>query len=325
LAVLSILGNESVQYFEQPQLDWELRAAPTPYDGLQELLFEYQPGIMRGVNCVDVAAFAVALIDNTSAVNGEKALIVIRKALSASPTKIAVGYRILEKGKVVKRARLDGNSFVWTEADGVSRGTAEMDVPRASIIHASVSYNGVAQQHYFFGEPNCFQNPRRTIYEAFDPKCVQLNEILAKTRSYRPAQREFDGAMPWLFWMLGFAPAHIGGVHTDAADFVITAPNGHVAVVECTIGILKEGSKLAKVHARTQAVRKYPKSAIRFLFTQTLRAGSSALFVSRSGRRRCALPCDDGFDRIPGLFGAFWPRLHRTNKLAPAKARMPHS
>ena len=39
--------------------------------------------------------------------------------------------------------------------------------------------------------------------------------------------------------------------------------------------------------------------------------GSSALFVSRSGRRRCAMTCDDGFDRIPGLFGAFWPRLHR--------------
>jgi hypothetical protein len=56
-----------------------------------------------------------------------------------------------------------------------------------------------------------------------------------------------------------------------------------------------------------------------------LEGESSALFVSRSGRRRCAMPCDDGFDRIPGLFGAFWPRLHRTNKLAPAKARMPHS
>ncbi len=23
------------------------------------------------------------------------------------------------------------------------------------------------------------------------------------------------------------------------------------------------------------------------------------------------MPCDDGFDRIPGLFGVFWPRLHR--------------
>ncbi len=42
-----------------------------------------------------------------------------------------------------------------------------------------------------------------------------------------------------------------------------------------------------------------------------LEGGSSALFVSRSGRRRCAMPCDDGFDRIPGLFGVFWPRLHR--------------
>ena len=44
-----------------------------------------------------------------------------------------------------------------------------------------------------------------------------------------------------------------------------------------------------------------------------LEGGSSALFVSRSGRRRCAMPCDDSFDRIPRLFGAFWPRLHRSH------------
>jgi len=36
----------------------------------------------------------------------------------------------------------------------------------------------------------------------------------------------------------------------------MTAPNGHLAVVECTIGILKEESKLAKLHARTQTARK---------------------------------------------------------------------
>jgi hypothetical protein len=59
-----------------------------------------------------------------------------------------------------------------------------------------------------------------------------------------------------------------------------------------------------------------PKSAIRFLFRQTLPAGRGIFspFVSRSGRRRCALPCDDGFDRIPRLFGAFWPRLHRPHQ-----------
>jgi hypothetical protein len=256
LAVLSIFGNESTQYLKQPQLDWELRAAPTPYDGLQELLNEYRPGILRHVNCVDVAAFNVAAIDFSSTVNGEKASFLVRKALSASPSKITVGYRVLEKGKAVKRSRLDGGSFVWATVEGVSRGAAEIEVARASIIHALASYNGVAQQHYFFGDPNCFQNPRRAIYETFDPNCNQLSEILSKARGNRPGQREFEGAMPWLFWMLGFAPAHIGNVHTDAADFVMSSPNGHIAVVECTVGILKEESKLAKLHARTQAVRK---------------------------------------------------------------------
>jgi hypothetical protein len=30
-----------------------------------------------------------------------------------------------------------------------------------------------------------------------------------------------------------------------------------------------------------------------------------------AGAALCALSCDDGFDRIPRRFGAFWPRLRR--------------
>ena len=53
--------------------------------------------------------------------------------------------------------------------------------------------------------------------------------------------------------------------------------------------------------------------------------GSSALFVSRGGRRRCAMPCDDGFDRIPGFLGrSGHGSTAHTIKLVAAKARMPH-
>ncbi len=257
MSVLSIFGDENARFLTQPDLDWELRAAPTPYDGLHDLLLEFQPGVLGMVNTVEVIAYEVAAIDLSSAVDGETAHLIIRTALSASQDQVAVGYRIIEKGKVIKRSQINGKSFVWSKLDGgLARGAAEIKVPPASIVHAIISYHGLAQQHYFFGDPNRFQNPRRAIYEAFDPKCAQLNEILAKARSNRPAQRDFEAAMPWLFWMLGFAPAHIGKVHTDAADFIMAAPNGHIAVAECTVGILKKESKLAKLHARTDAARK---------------------------------------------------------------------
>jgi hypothetical protein len=84
-----------------------------------------------------------------------------------------------------------------------------------------------------------------------------LNDILSKGQISRDS-RDFEAAMPWLFWMLGFAPAHIGGFprFRDAADFLVSTPSGNLAVVECTVGLLKDDDKLPKLHDRVQAVRR---------------------------------------------------------------------
>ena len=255
---LSLLGAETRHFIDQPNLDWELRSAPLPYDGVQDLLYEFQPGVLRGVNCVEVAAFNVAEIDASSVVNGETATLVVRTSASADEKKVSVGIRVLEQGRVVRREQLPVDAFIWEVKEGYKLASATLQVPLAAVVHGLASYNGVAQQHYYFGDPTSFQNPRRAGYEAFDPKLSALIDILAKAQTSRPDSRDFEAAMPWLFWMLGFAPAHIGGLPRtrDAADFIVSTPLGNMAVVECTVGLLKDDDKLPKLHDRVQAVRR---------------------------------------------------------------------
>ncbi len=253
---ISLLGNETREYIEQPQLDWGLRAASEPYDGLQDLLNEFRPGAPRGVCCVEIAALGVVAIDATSQVNGEEATLLVRAALGADPSKIAVGFRILTQGNVVARQQLQGTAFAWEDRDGLKVGTAKFSVPRAAVVHAIATYAGMAQQHYYFGDPNSFQNPRRAAYEAFDSKLGNLSDILVKAQTGRES-KNFEAAIPWIFWMLGFAPIHIGLPRLgEVSDAILAAPNGNLAVVECTVGLLKDDDKLPKLHDRVQAVRR---------------------------------------------------------------------
>ena len=123
LSVLSIFGAESRELIDQPSLDWELRAARTPYDGLQDLLSEYQLGVLRGVNSIEIAAYSVAAIDGSSKVDGESAKLIVRIANGLATDKATVGVRVLDQGRVVRRVRLNGDEFEWTRADNIQLGT----------------------------------------------------------------------------------------------------------------------------------------------------------------------------------------------------------
>lgn len=258
LTHLSLSGAELHTLFDRDRLDWKLRACETPYDGLNDLLNEFQPGLLRRSSCVEFGTFSVAYIDSESVVSGEVAQLAVRVSPHADIKKVTVGVRVLEQGRVIDRRQLSGAKFTWKEVDGIKRGSIEFPVPRAAVVHAIACYNGVAQQYYSFGDPNSFQNPRRAAYEAFDPKMASFYDILAKSIETRPDSKSFEAAMPWLFWMLGFGPAHIGGLPrtSDSADFLVATPKGHLAVVECTVGLLKDDDKLPKLHDRVQAVRR---------------------------------------------------------------------
>jgi hypothetical protein len=269
LNVLRITGANPTQYLRQPLFDWELKAASPPFDGIQELMFEYNLGAFRGDFCsVEAIAFNIAAVESASEVKGTKARPAMRVANNLPTNRAALGYRVFSQGRVVARSRIDASEMHWTQESDFQRGVAEIEVPQGAVLHCVAIYDRVAQQFGWLSDPTTVQNARRTVYEAFDSKLETLKDIVTTTQGRGLEARDLESAVAWLLWMLGFSVAHLGGTRRtqDAVDLVAVAPNGSFAVIECTTGLLKSENKLPLLHDRAQAVRRaLEKSNCRYL------------------------------------------------------------
>jgi hypothetical protein len=256
LNVLTISGASLGSCLKQPSLDWEVKASATPYDGLQELASEYGLGLLRGeVATVEAVAHAVVVVDSRSRVEGRKALMAVRAAKALSPDKIRIGYRVFGQGRCCERSAINGGTLKWTEEHGIKIAEAETEVPEGAVVNCITSYDGSAQHHWWIFDPSKAQNPRRAAYETIDPGLKILRENLNKTGRGRD-QDDFESGVAVLLWMLGFSPAHVGrDKRLESADQIATTPQGHFAVVECTTGLLKADTKMARVIERAERVR----------------------------------------------------------------------
>lgn len=145
----------------------------------------------------------------------------------------------------------------WTEEDAHFRGIAPIKLPTASALNCVVSYDGVAQHHWWLVDPVQLQNARRAVYEAFDNRLETLKDIIAKALRKGEDARDLEAGVGWLLWMLGVSVAQLGGARRtqDAAD-LIALSSGDFAVIECTTGLLKADNKLPLPHDRAQTVRR---------------------------------------------------------------------
>ena len=260
--VLTIVGGPAPALggIEQTKLDWELKAAEQPYDSLQELMLAfhcYDLALQQSVYVV-VVAHHVAVVDLSVAVAGKTVKPRIFLARELSPDKAQLGYRVYSKGIVVTRGRTSGADMEWSPKDEiVKQGEFEMPVPGGAVVHCVASYDGMAQHFGWLMDPMNAQNPKRAIYTEFDANMEALQDFLAGQRKAEAAG-DFETGVRWLLWMLGFSVADLGSNKrtSDAPDLIAVTPNGHVAVIECTIGMLKADYKLSKLQIRTAEVRR---------------------------------------------------------------------
>lgn len=259
VSVLQIMGGMHPS-LPQTQLDWELKASNPPYDGLQELASEFFLGsLSNGPAHVDVVALNVAEVDiGKTTVIDTKALFTVLLATGLPRERLQLGYRVLSQGRTVARSVVNSRSIEWTQENGRQFGKVSIDVPKSAVVNGVVSFDGVAQHHWWFSDPSTFQNTRRAVYEAFDAKLERLREALERPNARGQDARQLESAVAWIMWMLGFSVAHLGGIPRlqDAADIVAATPTGNFAVVECTTGLLRAENKLALLHNRTEAVRR---------------------------------------------------------------------
>lgn len=256
--VLTVMGG-GTENIRQPEIDWEIKAASRPYEGLQELAHEFGLGLLdQRPPYVEVVAYNVAVIDaQYSKVAGNTADVRVNLAKGLAHNRVKVGYRAYAPGTPTARDVMPGSSMTWTEEANCDRGRTIINIPLAAALNCTVSYDDIAQSHLWMSDPDRSQNPRRTVYEAFDPKLENLRNILTSAQGRGEEARDLESAVAWLLWMLGFSVAHLNTRKMrEAADLIATTPQGHFAIVECTTGLLKAESKLSILHDRAEAVRR---------------------------------------------------------------------
>lgn len=257
--VLTLTGVRRTEHLRQPQFDWEVKAATTPYDSIAELLIEYRLGTLRGDAAnLEVVAFNVVVVDLSSTVSGTKANPAVLLADGLRPEKVTLGYRVFSQGRVVQRATIVGAAMQWGRRDTLQRGITEIDIPPAAVLHCIASYAGTAQHQGWLSDPSTVQNPQRSVYEAFDDKLEVLRDFLTKSQGKGRDARDLEAGVSWLLWMLGFSVAHLGGTDKtqNAPDLIATTPRGNFAVIECTTGLLKAEHKLALLVDRAEALKR---------------------------------------------------------------------
>lgn len=257
IGVLTVLGGNPELQQLQPGLDWELKGAAEPYDNLQELMSHYRVGVLRtDVITIEAVALGIIAVDLSTMVRGTECEFAVRLSPDADPAKASVTYRVMSGGQV-ERGKISGETMDWVLAsDGVRRGSTKIQVPSAAVVQVYASYCGTVFHQGWIADPTTAQNPRRASYEAFDPKLTGLADLLAKPPGKGNA-RDLEAGVAWLLWMLGFSVSHLGQTPKlqEAPDLLVTTPQGHFAVVECTTGPLKTDNKLPLLIERSEIVR----------------------------------------------------------------------
>lgn len=257
LTVLQIEGVDCSQIVTPDLLDWEVRGAERPYDNFGEVLGENRLGFQGPNSMFEVVLNHVIEVDHKSRVTGENAKIGVHLSRHLPKEGASIGYRVFDKHTVVFRGRVPGSHLTWTEEGNHSIGVTEIGVPRAAIVHLVASYNGVAQYSYYVNDPEHAPNDRRSIYENFDAELALLKEWLFRTPTKGVNARDFEAAVSWLLWMIGFSPVLLGlfPKTQEASDIVVVTPRGNYAVVECTLGMLRTDNKLATLVRRSNELK----------------------------------------------------------------------
>lgn len=249
--------NLIVRATDARQLDWELKAADAPFDNLDELLIHCGlPTLtqMGDSTTLEVVARAPAMLGAASIIKDANATIECRISDKLDPGQLRIGYKIFRKG-IVDRASVSGSKLTWQQENDIKIGAYEVPVGDASLLQAFLSYAGTSLHQWWISDPQKRFNPRYAIHQIFDEDTELLKQMLLRPETDKPYV--FEGAVSTLLNLLGFSVSNYGRIPKlqKGPDIIAVSPSGHIGVVECTVGLLDENDKLAKLVQRTKLIK----------------------------------------------------------------------
>lgn len=260
LSVLAIQAGMWPITENRLDMDWSLKSAREPYDSLTELLTELGLAADHGPQrcSLDVVSAPPVEVLARSTIHDEEATIGTWMAKGLNRRRASLHYRILAKGKPAIRASLTGGQLTWEPEEGAVVGTTKIGVPRGAVVNCVASYDSVAQHSYWFADPKLIPNPRLQALTATDAALEALKATLTNDGTPRgPVAKQFETAVAAVVWAYGLAPVQTDYADQtrDGPDMLAVAPSGGIAVIECTIGLLKAQNKLANLVRRSVAIR----------------------------------------------------------------------
>lgn len=248
-----------IQATDSRQLDWELKAGNIPFDSLDELLIQCGlPALtqMGDSTVLEIVAKSPAWISDKSTITGGEVRIECHVANALDIGRIRVSYKVFQKDfVVVDRASVSGSTLEWQQENDTKIGICRVPVGDAPLLQAFLSYAGISLHQWWITDPQKHLNPRHAIHQVFDEDMELLKMMLLKPESDKPYA--FEGAVSTLCNLLGFSVVNYGRIPKlqKGPDIIAVTPAGNIGVIECTVGLLNENDKLAKVVQRTTLIK----------------------------------------------------------------------
>jgi hypothetical protein len=239
------------------QLDWELKAAKIPFYNLDELLTYCGLPTLSQIGdstMLEILASPPGWIDNGSTIRKNEATIDCRIASALDIRKIALGYKIFQKDSV-RRESTSGSNLEWKQESDWRIGRCQIAVGEAPLLQAFLSYERVCLHQWWVTDPQKHLNSRHAIHQVFDRNSDILKGILLQPEANKADA--FENAVSALFNLLGFSSLNYARLPRlqDSPDIIAVTPNGNIQVIECTLGLLDKGDKLAKLVWRTTQIK----------------------------------------------------------------------
>lgn len=312
------------------QFDWEMKAANLPFDSLDELLSHCAlPTLMQmgDLSTLEIVARTPAVVGVNTVIKGTEAVIECRMAKALDPGKLRLGYRMLQKDQQIVRSSVTGNSFEWGDDKDLKVGIHRIAIGEASVLQAFLSYDQIALHQWWVTDPQKNLNPWQAIHQIFDQDLALLKKMLFEPDVAKPYA--FEGAVSTILTLLGFSVANYGRIPKlqKGPDIIAVTPAGHIGVIECTVGLINESDKLAKLVQRTRLIKekladaRYGHLQIQAAIVTPLSREEVAADLAVAGSHGIAVVCKQNIESALNQVG-FPPNADRVfqdaKKLVPA-------
>ncbi|MCG3113222.1 MAG: hypothetical protein MCM46_15510 [Candidatus Manganitrophus sp. SB1] len=297
----------SMPDFKTPDMfDWELKCASQPFDTLDELLIHLglpNSSQMGDSVTLEIAARPPASIMDTSEITNREASIKCKVAGGLDIQKINFGLKILRKN-LTERSAVAGSSFEWKIEGDFQIGSIKLQIGEATLLQAFLNYNNVALHQWWVFDPQKRMNPRHAIHQVFDPELEVIKE-----RLFKPADdksRIFEDGVALLFNVLGFSVSHHGKIPKiqKGPDIIAFTPAGHIAVIECTTGLLNQNDKLAKLVQRAKLIKErivtagYGHLLVQPVIISSLPKEEVQVHFEEAGKNSIAVVCKENLENL---------------------------